>query len=125
MSLSIVPVEQLTAEFLTVAAIDVGAKDAPTKYARAQAALAVASAFSSAAQGNVAAASQLLTNLAASIKDPGLAAAVQGLVSVGQPFLSAEGALLAATPVLAGTIEGALTNIAAGMTAVASKYPAS
>jgi hypothetical protein len=124
MSLSLIPVEQLAAEFLTAAAISVGASTPAVKYQRAQAALSVASVFQQAGQGNIAAASQALTTLASGISDPGLATAVQGLISVGQPFLSAEGAALAATPLLGITVEGALTNVAAGMTAVASKYPA-
>jgi hypothetical protein len=116
------PFEQVIAEVETAVAIKFGATTPAQELARAQAALAVSQVFQTASTGDLATANQQLVALVGSITDPGLAFVAQQLVSIAGAFLGAEGAALAAVPVLASTVDGILGNIAAGMAGVANAY---
>lgn len=115
----------LFAEGATLAAIDIGAKDAADKYARAQVALQVAAAIQSLSTGDVATALQTAsTGLLSKITDPGQAILVTNLASVGSTFIQAAAFANGALPLVNATVQGAAAEIAAGMTTIASTYKA-
>lgn len=119
---SFVPFEQQAATDLTVAAIEIGAKDTAAKVARAQAALSVSQIFTTAGSGDIQGAATALTALILNIKDPGLALIARQLWAIGSPWLGAQAAALAAAPLIGGIVDSALTNTAAGMAAAANAY---
>jgi hypothetical protein len=113
----------LFAEATTLAGIDIGAKDAADKYARAQVALQVAGILQSLSTGDVVTAlataeSTLLTK----ITDPGQAALAQNLASVGSTFIMAAAQANSALPLVNPTIQGAAAEVTAGITVIASTY---
>ena len=125
MSFTIKPFEQIIAEGATAAAIAIGSATPAIKYAKAQAALQAASVFGSLAAGDiVGAASTLQALLASKVLDPGTAKLLSDLFTMGNTFLQADAAALAMFPGQTALAEGIATNIAAGITAVASTYPA-
>ncbi|HWG77836.1 MAG TPA: hypothetical protein VN660_13740 [Steroidobacteraceae bacterium] len=105
-----------------MAAIDFGAKDQPTKVARAQAALAVSSIFATAGNGDIVAAAQQFQALIVKTSDPGLVLLVNQAWAIGAPFLASEGQLLAAAPLIGSDVFTALKDTAAGMAAAANAY---
>lgn len=123
MSLSVKPFEQIIVELATLAAINIGAKDAADKYQRAQGALKVASLSTALATGDVATVEATLQGLIKT-SDPGVAKVVTDLSSIGNTLI--QGAMVAnvAIPLLSAGAELIAQNVAAGITAVASQYPA-
>lgn len=125
MSITLKSVGQLMAEGATLAAIDIGAKDATDKYNRAQVALQVGAAFTAIASGDVA--GGLATAQGAilgKVTDPGQVALVQGLFAVGVQQLQVASLASSAIPLLNATVTGVATEVAAGITAIASAYKA-
>lgn len=123
MTLTIKPFEQILVEGATLAGINIGAKNAADKYARAQAALKVASIATALSSGDIAsvtAAAQALIQTS----DPGVAKFVADLSGLGNTLI--QGAMLAnaAVPLLSLGAEMVATNVAAGITAIASQYSA-
>lgn len=121
-ALSFVPFEQQAATDLTVAAIEIGAKDSNDKLARAQVALGVSGIFLAAGQGDIQGAANALSTLILNTKNPGLALIGRQVWAIGSPFLSAQAAALAAAPLIGGVVDSALTNTANGMAAAANAY---
>lgn len=123
MSLSLKSFGTLFAEGATLAAIDIGAKNPADKFARAQVALQVAGIVQSLSTGDVATALQTAeTALLSKITDPGQAALVQSLASVGSTFIQAAAVANSALPLVNATVQGAAQEVAAGITAIASTY---
>lgn len=122
--MSFTPFESQVATALTVAAIDIGAKDAATKTARAEVALAVSKAFAQAAIGDIQGAAAALIALVKTTTDPGLALVVQNVTNIFGQFLGTEAAVLAASPVIGGVVDSVLSNVASGMAAAATSYGA-
>lgn len=113
----------LFAEGATLAAIDIGAKDAADKYARAQVALQVGGAIQSLSTGDVATALQTAeTALLSKITDPGQVALVTNLAGVASTFIQAAAQANGALPLVNATVQGAAAEIASGVTTIASAY---
>lgn len=123
MSLTIKPFEQILVEGATLAGINIGAKDAADKYARAQAALKVAGIATALATGDVAAVEAAAAGLITTT-DPGVAKFVTDLSALGNTLIQGAMVANAAIPLLSAGAELVATNVAAGITAVASQYPA-
>lgn len=125
MSLTIKPFEQIVAEFDTLIAIHLGAKNAADLSARAAVALQVAGIFSALGSGNVTTAQTVLQTLVTSVtKDPGTQQFVGDALQLGATLLQTQLAINAAVPLLGAAAQAVAANIAAGMTAIASLYPA-
>lgn len=125
MNLALKPVGQLIVEGATLAGIDIGAKDATDKYNRAQVALHVAAAFQAVSQGDlVGGLAQAQTAIFANVTDPGQVALIQGLLTLGNAQLQVATQAASVVPLLGATAQGVASNIAAGISAVASAYPA-
>jgi hypothetical protein len=111
------------AEGATLAGINIGAKSAADKYARAQAALqvaAIATALSTGDIGTVETQAQGLIKTS----DPGVAKFVSDLSGLANTLIQGAAVASAAIPLLSAGAELVATNIAAGITAIASTYPA-
>ena len=125
MTLQIKSVAQLVVEGATLAAIDIGATSPAQKYARAQVALAVAAGFTALSSGDVTGAvEQIQTAVLSKVTDPGQVALANSLFNVGGIFISAAAAANGALPLLNATWQGVAGEIATGITAIASSYPA-
>jgi len=123
--MSIVTVGQFFVQGATLAGIDIGAKTAAEKYARAQVALKVAAALSAVASGDVTGA--LATAQAAlltKVTDPGEVALVNGLFAIAGPQLQVAAQAESVIPFLAETLEGVAAEAATGITVIASAYKA-
>ncbi|MGH2518308.1 MAG: hypothetical protein ACRDF8_00770 [Chloroflexota bacterium] len=116
------PFEQLIAQTLTTAAIDVNAASSAVKLARAITAQSVAGILATAATGDLATANAQLAALIGAIGDPGLNLIAQNLWAIGSTLLQAEAIVLAATPVLGATVKGILSDVSTGMSQVAAAY---
>jgi len=123
MSLTIKPFEQIIVEGATLAGINIGATGPADKYARAQAALKVASIATALATGDVAAVEAAAEALIKT-SDPGVAKLVLDLSALGNTLIQGAMVMNAAVPLLSAGAELVATNVAAGITAVASQYPA-
>jgi hypothetical protein len=123
MTLTIKPFEQILVEGATLAGINIGASTAAVKYQRAQAALQVASIATALASGDIA---SVESAAAALIKtsDPGVAKFISDLTSLSNTLIQGAMVLNAAVPLLSTGAELVATNVAAGITAIASQYPA-
>lgn len=123
MTLTIKPFEQILVEGTTLAGINIGATSAAQKYVRAQAAIKVAGIVSALATGDVAsveaAAASLITTT-----DPGVAKFVTDLTALGNTLIQGAMVMNAAVPLLSVGAELVATNVAAGINAIASQYPA-
>jgi hypothetical protein len=121
--MSIKPFEQILAEIGTTIGIDSAAKDPAGRYAAAQAALLVAAAFTAAASGDVSVlTTQLETTVLTKVTDPGQVKLVTDLFALGNTFLAPIAAASTAVPLITPVVQGIATNVAAGITAVASAY---
>lgn len=123
MSLSIKPFEQILVEGATLAGINIGAKSAADKYARAQAALQVAGIATAMATGDVSAVEAAAASLIKT-SDPGIAKFVGDLTALGNTLIQGAMVANAAVPLLSAGAEIVAQNVAAGITAIASQYPA-
>lgn len=125
MSITLKSVGQLIVEGATVAAIDIGAANAAVKYERAQVALQVAAAFTALSSGDVSGAlAQAQTALLSKVTDPGQVALIQGLFTIGNAQITVASQAATVIPLLSATAAGVASQIAAGITAIASTYPA-
>ncbi|MDE2098632.1 MAG: hypothetical protein KGL39_15365 [Patescibacteria group bacterium] len=115
----------LFAQLATTAAIDIGAKDAADKYARAQVALQVASSLQSLSTGDVTGAlAQAQAALLSKVTDPGQAVLVTTLFATGDTFIQAASVANGLLPLVNATWQGAAAEAATGITNVASAYKA-
>lgn len=125
MSITLKTGGQLLVELATASGIAFGAKTAAQKYARAQVALQVAAGFQAASTGDLAGGlAEAQSAILSKVTDPGLAAFATDLFAIGNGQLTVLAQAETALPLLAETAEGVAANVAAGMTAIASKYPA-
>lgn len=123
MTFQLKSVGQLLVEAATVAAIDIGAKDAADKHNRAQAALNVAAVFQAVASGDLTSGlAQAQDALLSKVTDPGQAALVTALFNIAVPQLQVLSLVNGVIPLLNGTVQGVAGEIAAGITAIASAY---
>ena len=120
--MALTPFEQAAAEAATGLIITGGQKGNATAIVkRAQTALAVGTALQGLAAGNSAPAiSALQAVLQSASFDPGVALAVQGLVTLGQQQLALVNQLGSLIPLAGLTAEAVATNIAAGVIAAAN-----
>lgn len=125
MSLTIKPFEQIVAEFDTLVAIHLGAKTAADLSARAAIALQVASIFGALGTGDVTGAQGAIQTLVTSATtDAGTQQFIGDALQLGSTLLQTQLAINSAVPILGAAAQAIAANIAAGMTAIASKYPA-
>lgn len=125
MSITLKSVGQLLVEGATVAAIDIGASSAAQKYARAQVALQAAAVFASISSGDLAGGlATAQAALLAKVTDPGQVALLQGLFTIGNAQITVASQAASVVPLLNATAQGVASEIAAGITAIASTYPA-
>lgn len=121
--MSIKPFEQIVAEFDTLVAIHLGAKSAADLSARAATALQVAGIFAALGSGDVTGAQTALQTLVTSAtQDAGTQQFMGDALQLGATLLQTQLAVNAAVPVLGTAAQAIAANIAAGMTAIASKY---
>jgi len=122
-AISLLSVGQLLVESATLAAIDIGAKDATEKYNRATVALQVAAAFQAVQAGDLAGGlAEAQAALLSKITDPGQILLIQGLFTIGNAQIQIASQAASAIPLLNATVEGVAGEIAAGITAIASSY---
>lgn len=125
MSITLKSVGQLFVEGATLAAIDIGATNAADKYARAQVALQVAAGFTAISSGDLAGGlATAQAALLAKVTDPGQVALIQGLFTIGNAQITVLSQATSAIPLLNPTVQGVASEIAAGITAIASTYSA-
>lgn len=125
MSITLKSVGQLFVEGATLAAIDIGATNAADKYARAQVALQVAASFTAISSGDLAGGlATAQAALLAKVTDPGQVALIQGLFTIGNAQITVLSQATSAIPLLNPTVQGVASEIAAGITAIASTYSA-
>ena len=124
LSFKIVSLAQLAVQVETLIAIDTSAKDPAGRYASAQVALQVATAFSAVAAGDVqGAVAQAVQAILAKVTDPGQVALVNVIASIGTQFITTAAQANGALPLLNVAWQGVAAEIAAGITATASAYP--
>jgi hypothetical protein len=125
MSLTLKSVGQYIVEAATVAAIDIGSKTPAEKYAKAQVALQVAAAFTSVSTGDLAGGlAEAQSAIFVKVTDPGQVALLQGLFAIGNAQITVASQAASIIPLLNATAQGVAAEVAAGITAVASTYPA-
>lgn len=125
MSLKLESAGALLAQIATTVAIDVSAKDPAGRYASAQVAMEVAAAFKSVSTGDLASAeTEVQQAVLSKITDPGQAALVTAIFTQGNNYLAAAAQAAGSLPLVNATVTGAAGEIADGITAAASAYPA-
>lgn len=123
--MNLISFTQLGAQTATVIAIDASGKDIASRYKAAQIALQVAEGFKSLSTGDAGAGlAAAEAALLSKISDPGQATLVQAVFMAAQPFILAAAQGNAALPLVSATVAGAAAEIAAGIVAAASVYPA-
>jgi hypothetical protein len=123
-SLTIKPFEQSIAELGTLIGIHIGAKNAAEVAARAQGALKVASALSAASTGDIATAqSELAALVSSASSDPGVKQFLGDIASQASSLLQFNLQLEADVPVFGTAAQAVFAQAAAGIQAIASKYP--
>jgi len=124
MAFTIKSFEQIAAELAVTIAVATASTPAQ-KYARAQAALQVATAIQPIGQGNFSQSlAQIATIVTTKITDPGVVQLVNDLFNILNIFLAPLLVTEAAIPGMTSTIEGVANNVIAGITVIASQYPA-
>ena len=125
MPIQIKSFEQIVAEFDTLVAIHLGAKTAADLSSRAAVAMEVAGIFQALGSGDVTGAQTALQTLVTSAtQDAGTQAFIGDALQLGATLLQTQLAVNAAVPVLGTAAQAIAANIAVGMNAIASKYPA-
>lgn len=122
MTIAVKPLQQALAQTLTVAAIDVGAKDNATKLARAMTAKTIAGILQSASTGDMSAATSEVNSLIGAISDPGLKSVAENLAAIGNSMLGIGAGAVRMTPGVDVVVAGYLSLTAAGMLAGAQPY---
>lgn len=121
MSITIKPIEQLGAEALTLLALHANSPSATTVAARAQNALKLAAVVAAVGAGNADGAMTALEAVTTS-SDPGVQQFISDFYSQAQSFLQFQLQLNAATPLIGAAAQAIATNVAAGITSVATAY---
>ncbi len=122
MSISLVPIEQYTAELLAGIAISSGqGGDAQKILPRAQAALAFGGALGDVASGDMTAALAAATaTLSSANMDPVLAASLQGLLTLGFSQIQLAANVNALVPLLGATVDAVISNVSKGVVTAAN-----
>lgn len=121
MSFKFISLTQIGAEALTLAALHAGSPTAAQVVSRATTAVAVANVIAAVGQGN---AQQALADITAmaTTADAGVQQFISDLSNQANNWLQTQMALNSAIPLIGAAAQQIATDVAAGMTLVASRY---